>query len=383
MRTTVDPTPDAYAGGMLDLDALRRWPDIESPDLQAHDAADALILAEAAALPGGLAARDVVVIGDRHGALTLGALDAGATHVRVHQDPITGERALAANADRLRLHGFDHHGLDAALVADAHLVLLQLPRSLDALDEIAGLVARHAAPDVRIVAGGRVKHMTRTQNDVLARHLGEVTATLAHRKARVLHASAPRPDLPALDWPRSARHDDVALTVVAHGGVFAGSTVDRGTRLLLDRIRDLPRADAVLDLGCGSGLLATAVALAQPHATVTATDRSAAAVRSTAATAAANGATVLTLRDDAAASVPDASIDVVLLNPPFHAESAVHTGLAHRMFEAAGRVLRPGGELWSVWNGHLRYRIALERAVGPTRQVHRDATFTVTASTRA
>ena len=81
--------------------------------------------------------------------------------------------------------------------------------------------------------------------------------------------------------------------------------------------------------------------------------------------------------------MPDASIDVVLLNPPFHAESAVHTGLAPRMFEAAGRVLRPGGELWCGWNGHLRYRIALERAVGPTRQVHRDATFTVTASTRA
>lgn len=368
---------------MLDLDALRRWPDVESPDLHAHDTADAFILAEAAALPAGIAAREVVVIGDRHGALTLGALDAGARHVRVHQDAVTGARALDANAARLGIDGFAHHALDAELVADARLVLLQLPRSLDALDEIAGLVARHAAPDVRIVAGGRVKHMTRTQNDVLARHLGEVSATLAHRKARVLHASAPRRDLPPLDWPRTVRHDDVGLTVVAHGGVFAGTAVDRGTRLLLERIRDLPAAATVLDLGCGSGLLATAVALAQPHARVIATDRSAAAVRSTAATAAANGATVATLRDDAAASVRDASVDVVLLNPPFHAESAVHTGLAHRMFEAAARVLRPGGELWCVWNGHLRYRIALERAVGPTRQVHRDATFTVTASTRA
>lgn len=366
---------------MLDLDALRRWPDVESPDLQAHDAADALILAEAAAwLPD----REVVVIGDHHGALTLGALDAGATSVRVHQDPVTGERALAANAERLGMAGFAHHRLDASLVAGATLVLVQLPRSLDALDEIAGLVAAHADPAVRVVAGGRVKHMTRSQNVVLERHLAEVRASLAHRKARVLHASGPRvADGAQEGWPRSVRHDDVALTVVAHGGVFAGSTVDRGTRLLLERIGDLPRADAVLDLGCGSGLLASAVALAQPHASVTATDRSDAAVRSTAATALANGAAVTTLRDDAAASVADASVDLVLLNPPFHAGTAVHTGLAHRMFEAAGRVLRPGGELWCVWNGHLRYRPALERLVGPTRQVHRDATFTVTASTRA
>ncbi|MFC7430694.1 MULTISPECIES: class I SAM-dependent methyltransferase [unclassified Agrococcus] len=365
---------------MLDLDALRRWPDVESPDLQAHDAADALVLAEASAwIPG----RDVVVVGDHHGALTLGALDAGATSVRVHQDPITGERALRANAERLGIRGFAHHGLDAALVDGATLVLMQLPRSLDALDEVAGLVAAHAAADVRVVAGGRVKHMTRSQNAVLERHLADVRATLAQRKARVLHASGARVVDAGSGWPRTARHDDVGLAVVAHGGVFAGSTVDRGTRLLLERVGDMPHAGAVLDLGCGSGLLATAIALAQPHAAVTATDRSDAAVRSTAATAAANGAVVTTLRDDAAASVPDASVDLVLLNPPFHAGTAVHTGLAHRMFGAAARVLRPGGELWCVWNGHLRYRPALERLVGPTRQVHRDATFTVTASTRA
>ncbi|QCR18970.1 class I SAM-dependent methyltransferase [Agrococcus sp. SGAir0287] len=364
---------------MLDLDALRRWPDVESPDLQAHDAADALILQEAAHLVPG---REVVVVGDRHGALTLGALDAGATSVRVHQDAITSERALEANAARLGMTGFAHHALDADLVADASVVLLQLPRSLDALDEIAGLVARHASAGVELVAGGRVKHMTRTQNDVLARHLHEVRATLAHRKARVLHAREPHQDLPPLAWPRTVRHDDVGLTVVAHGGVFAGTSVDRGTRMLLERIRRLPRAEAILDLGCGSGLLATAAALAQPHATVTATDRSAAAVRSTVLTAAANGARMTAVRDDAAASLPDGAVDVVLLNPPFHADAAVHTGLAHRMFEAAARVLRPGGELWAVWNGHLRYRAALERVVGPTRQIARDTTFTVTASRR-
>jgi 16S rRNA (guanine1207-N2)-methyltransferase len=45
-------------------------------------------------------------------------------------------------------------------------------------------------------------------------------------------------------------------------------------------------------------------------------------------------------------------------------------------------VLRPGGELWAVWNSALRYRPALERTIGPTRQIARNAKFTVTASTR-
>ena len=36
------------------------------------------------------------------------------------------------------------------------------------------------------------------------------------------------------------------------------------------------------------------------------------------------------------------------------------------MIEAAGRVLAPGGELWTVFNRHLQYLPALERHVGPT-----------------
>jgi hypothetical protein len=63
-------------------------------------------------------------------------------------------------------------------------------------------------------------------------------------------------------------------------------------------------------------------------------------------------------------------------------ELAVSTDAAHRMFAAAGRALRPGGELWTVFNSALRYRPALERAVGPTEQIARDPRFTLTRSVR-
>jgi 16S rRNA (guanine1207-N2)-methyltransferase len=46
-------------------------------------------------------------------------------------------------------------------------------------------------------------------------------------------------------------------------------------------------------------------------------------------------------------------------------------------------VLRPGGELWAVWNSALFYRPSLERIGGPTRQIARNAKFTVTASTKS
>ena len=89
------------------------------------------------------------------------------------------------------------------------------------------------------------------------------------------------------------------------------------------------------------------------------------------------------IRDLGLSSRADASASFIALNPPFHTGSAVpRRGVAAPLFAEAGRVLSPGGELWAVWNSPLQYRPALEKLVGPTRQVARNAKFTVTVSTR-
>jgi 16S rRNA (guanine1207-N2)-methyltransferase len=371
------------------LAALRCDPEIPAPDLVAVDAADRLVLDEAAPLLAGAAPGTVVVVGDRYGAVTLGAVHRfGLTRVRAHTDRLTGELALAENA--ARLGGADafrsHADLGPELVAGARVVLLLLPRSLDALDEVAGLVARHADPAVAVVAGGREKHMSRAMNEVLARHLAQVRASRGRQKARVLHASAPRPVAAAPSWPATARHEDLGLTVRAHGAAFAGARVDIGTRFLVAHLADaVPDAGTAVDLGCGTGVLASALAAARPGVEVVATDESAAAVTSARATVAANGLTdrVRVQRARGTAGIADASADLVLLNPPFHVGAAVHDGVARGLFAEAARVLRPGGELWCVWNSGLGYRPALQAAVGPTRQVARNPKFTITASRRA
>lgn len=367
--------------------ALRCDPEIPTPDLVAVDAADRLVLDEAAPVLDGAAPGTVVVIGDRYGALTLGAVGRfGLRGVRAHTDRLTGELALAANAGRLGLA--DHLRvvdlLVPELVEGAAVVLLALPRSLDALDEIAGLVAKHARPDVVVVAGGREKHLSRSMNDVLARHFADVHASRGRQKARVLHASGPRAVVPAA-WPVRVRHDDLGLVVCAHGAAFAGARIDIGTRFLVDHLADAaPDARQAVDLGCGTGVLASVLASARPGIEVVATDESAAAVASARATVEANGLAdrVRVQRARGTAGIADASVDLVLLNPPFHVGAAVHDGVAHELFAEAARVLRPGGELWCVWNSGLGYRPRLQSTVGPTRQVARNAKFTITASTR-
>lgn len=363
------------------LDALQRP---GTDDGAAHDAADRLLLDESREARARIASHEVVVIGDTSGALALSVAAEGGSGaaVRVHQDPLSDERALAANA---RLFGLESTvrsvALDAELVHGARVVLVRLPRSLDALRDIGGLIAAHAASDVVVFGGGRIKHMTLGMNDVLRAHFARLDVTHARQKSRVLVAREPHDGRDPV--PTRAEVDGV--TVCAFGGVFAGASLDIGTRLLLEHLPTPPidAGDPFVDMACGSGVVGATLAARHPGLHVYASDESAAAVASARETAHANGLgdRMTVVRDDALSRLPDASASLIALNPPFHRGAAIDEGLARHLFADAARVLRPGGELWTVWNSALQYRPTLERLVGPTRQVARNAKFTVTVST--
>ncbi|UJP09431.1 methyltransferase [Microbacterium sp. KUDC0406] len=437
----------------FDFTRLRRTPDVEAPNLQAWDATDELLVGEA--LTAGIHGAEIAVIGDEYGAITLALTDAGMPGIRVHQDLVTGRRALARNAaalgitdgadaarraaseraadepDGLRVPTYTQGELDESLLTGIRLVLLQLPKSLAELDEIADAIARWADSDAVLIAGGRVKHMTLAQNEVLRRYFGEVQPQRAERKSRLVVARhLRRPDGPP-PFPVSSRHsfpsetstsarvpraEQVSraeveassesraevgrsadgLTLCAYGGAFAGDRIDIGTRVLLgvmsswaaESVSSRSQARSlndpgrtVIDLGCGTGALAAAYALAHPASRVIATDRSAAAVRSARATMAANGlGNVEVTLDDAGSAIADGTADLVLLNPPFHLGNAVDEAAGRRLIEAAARLTRPGGEVWTVFNSHLDHRRTLAREVGITEQIVRTSKFTVTQS---
>ncbi|WP_433199496.1 class I SAM-dependent methyltransferase [Nocardia sp. CA-107356] len=368
------------------LGRLRRYPDVEALNLYAVDAADRLILDVAADAINAAGSGRIAVIGDAYGALTLGAI---AGHdlrdVRVHQDLLTGELALANNARMLGLADrYAAHPLSEGLLADAEVVLLRLPRMLAGLTEVADAIARYAGPAVVVIAGGRDKYLTKSMNDVLAESFSQVRASRGRQKSRTLLVSGPKP-VAAPPFPVRERIDDIDIDVVAHGAAFSGATLDIGTRFLLQHFKWMkPDARDAIDLGCGTGILAVALAKARPGIRVVGTDQSAAAVASARATAEANQVAdrVTVVRDDAMSSAADNSADLVLCNPPFHVGAAVHTGSAIKMFAETGRVLRPGGELWTVYNSHLNYRGVVQRMVGQTEVIGRNRKFTVTRSVR-
>jgi len=373
----------------FDFGRLRRYPDTEAANLFAVDATDRLLLDTAASSLAAAGPGQVVVVNDHYGALTLGAAALhGLDRLRVHQDPLSGELALANNAQRLGLASrYCQLPLDAELVGAAEVVLVQAPKSTDALREVVELIARHADPGVTVYLGGRVKHLSLALNDVLRASFDEVQAGLARQKSRVITARAPRQGGAESGFPRREYLSEAGLWVCAHGAVFAGPKLDLGTRqllALLDRMAPEVREGTAIDLGCGTGILAAALAKGRPELTVIATDESAAAVASARATMQANEIAdrVSVRREDAMSGLADASADLIVCNPPFHVGTTVNPAVALKLFRAAGRVLRPGGQLWVVYNSHLDHQRSLERFIGSTRQAHRDPKFTVTVSVR-
>jgi 16S rRNA (guanine1207-N2)-methyltransferase len=315
---------------------------------------------------GPLAGR-VLVVDDVDGELTSAALGAGC-QVRTWCDDVRAEASIPAAHRTPLLTG-----------AGADIVLWRLPRALSAVDDIAQRLADGASPNLRVVAGARVKHMTRAQNDELARHFSSVRASLGRDKSRVIHAGGPLAAEPR--WPIRRFEPELGLHVVSRGTVFNTNRLDAGTRLLLNAL-DAHRPDPgrrALDWGSGSGIIASF--LARAGFEVTATDVSADAVESTALTAAANDLRVTALRLDGLTGLDAASVDLLVTNPPFHVGAAKDSTPTLDMFEQASEVLAPGGELWAVWNSHLPYLPRL-RAIGPTRLVARDRSFTVSRTIR-
>lgn len=108
---------------------------------------------------------------------------------------------------------------------------------------------------------------------------------------------------------------DIAFTMETDRGVFSHGHVDTGTALLLREAPAPPEAGNLLDLGCGSGAIAIALALRSPAATVWAVDTNERARALTLRNSARAGAD--NVRVCAPHEVPaDVRFDAIWSNPP-------------------------------------------------------------------
>ena len=374
--------------------ALTREPVRPKDPLRAWDAADELVLRHVDALDGD--GGSVLIVNDAHGALSVAFAERRPT---VLTDSFVSVRAIRRNlaANDLPVDAVTVVDPLAALPRHPDLVVLRVPRSLAMLEFELRRLARVVGPDTVVVGAAMAKHIHTSTLEAFDRILGPTTTSLATRKARLIHCqpSAEREPEPE-DWPRRYTVEPGPLTVVNQPSGFSPTRLDAGTSLFLEHLPEVADGDTVIDLGCGNGIVGTVVALDSPGADITFIDESFLAVDSARATYLANtgaavedagGAARFVVGDGIAhlaedPPIPNASVDLVLNNPPFHADNALGDATAWQMFSESRAALRPGGELWVVGNRHLAYHAKLKRLFGNCDVVGSDPKFVVYRAVR-
>lgn len=141
---------------------------------------------------------------------------------------------------------------------------------------------------------------------------------------------------------------DIAFTMQTDRGVFSHGHIDTGTALLLRDAPAPPPGGNLLDLGCGSGPIALALALRSPGATVWAVDTNERARHLTEHNAQRNK--IGNLSAVAPSDVPpDVLFDRIWSNPPIRiGKAALHDLLSGWLARLA-----PGGEAILVVQKHL------------------------------
>jgi 16S rRNA G1207 methylase RsmC len=367
------------------------------------------------------AGRGALVVNDGFGALALPLARAG-FRVTSWSDSATSWEALKRNAGA---NGLDE---DAVTFVPAHeslhdtgefdVVIVKVPRELDLLvHQLSGIRDALAEPAL-ILGAGMVKHLPRSAPDLFADAFGSAQLSRAKKKARLIEVDWVRSDAEgegegegagAGAGPASVTDSSVGdaaaafhvagelvggalagrgLDVVSLPGVFSAGRLDRGTRMLMEKMPELEGDVRVVDLGCGNGILGCAAAARDPEVEVLFADRSYLAVESARATWV--GAFGAGGRADRAEfrvghsldGVEDGWADLILNNPPFHDAQVVGDSTAWQMFVDSRRVLAPGGALYVVGNRHLGYHTHLKRVFGNCTVVASDPSFTVFRAVR-
>ncbi|MFI5830127.1 methyltransferase [Streptomyces sp. NPDC051578] len=380
---------------------LTRFPQDPRDRLRAWDAADEYLLQHLASgtgdrgpvdLGGG---RQITVLGDRWGALTTAL---AAYHPTQITDSSLTRSATMANLDRAGI-GTAKDTVTLLTTQDEppariDVLLVRVPKSLALLEDQLHRLAPRLHADSVVVGTGMVKEIHTSTLRLFERILGPTKTSLAEKKARLIFAApahaASTPGAKtggaSAPWPVTYTIDEdggsgAGLTVVNHAGIFCADRLDVGTRFFLQSIPTNTDGARVVDLGCGNGVIGTAVAVADPRAEVVFTDESYQAIASAKATFRAN---VTRDRDradflvgDGVAMLDPGSVDLVLCNPPFHSHQATTDATALRMFAQSRKVLRPGGELWVVANRHMGYHTHLKRLFGNSEVTASEPKFVV------
>jgi 16S rRNA (guanine1207-N2)-methyltransferase len=236
----------------------------------------------------------------------------------------------------------------------------------------------HAVRDALKPRGKVVSAIDNDSDHWLRRRLEEVFGPVTERpgpRRGILYVARKRPG--AAPRPREFRRRFQArlfgreIEVETRPGIFSHGEIDEGTMALAEvaAMDEVGAASAIVDLGCGSGALGIAAALAAPRGRVLLVDSNLRAAALAQRNAIANGAAAraLAVAGFDLAAVRPGSIDLALANPPYYSDFRISEIFIAESF----RVLKPGGALYLVTKARERHEAIFAAVFGASETTMR------------
>lgn len=250
------------------------------------------------------------------------------------------------------------------------MAVVFLPR---AKDLARALVAQAAAvtDGVIVVDGAKTDGVESLLKEVRRRADVAGVVSKAHGKAFWFEAA------PVFaDWVEQPRQVDGFQTMP---GVFSADAIDPASAMLVAHLPKTP-GRRVVDLGAGWGYLSHHILMCdgvEALDLVEADQRALECARLNVTDARARFHWA-----DARDWRPDAAVDAVVTNPPFHTGRAADPALGQGFITAAADMLKPSGRLWLVANRQLPYEAVLADRFTHAEEIGGDARFKILRAER-
>ena len=264
------------------------------------------------------------------------------------------------------------------------IAIVYLQKGGDFNDLLLAIVAHAVQPGAKVFLVGENKAGIRSNADVLERRIGPITFSDAARHCVIYEASLSaevrtRADLHL--WERAFVVDAAShrLNIVSLPGVFSHGRLDEGTAFLLNHLPADLRG-AVLDFGCGTGVVGAVVKALYPEDELTLVDSNALALEATALTFASNALSAKAIQPADVFTGVQGTFDVIISNPPFHEGIATNYEIVSSFMTSCNRYLRPGGQLVIVANRFLPYEPLMAKAMGAPTLIAQSKKYKVLVS---
>ncbi len=353
---------------------LLRFPQTRDINLRAWNAADEYILNHLSQQSDALTPKQTLIINDQFGALNVclnsfnpwywtDSFLSNTAQQKNHQ--LNG---LTSNSERSIFWDITSEQLkptnkNKSMPQSFDLVIIKVPKQLNMLALQLSSLQPYISSKTQIIAAGMTKEIHNSTLALFEKWAGKTKTSLAKKKARLIFSTpqniitSPQKKTTVQTVYQLANPlcSDQSLKVCSLPNVFSQGRLDIGSKVLLNHFPKISSDQSLLDLGCGSGVIAAAIAQANQLTHVTLTDESAMAIAASRQTFLLNQLPHPKLIQTNVLDNVQDHFDVIVCNPPFHQQNTQTLSIANKMFKQSSSHLNSHGEFWVIANRHLQY----------------------------